>query len=84
MSPDPLHPEIREFLNEMRGELKDVTVALKGNKDYGQRGLFERVDTVEKAVENHDRKLWKLGVILALAGGIGATAKDAIVNLFTH
>lgn len=67
-------PELREFLEEMRGDTKEIKVALLGNK-Y-QTGLIPRVDKLEVETAAHGKKLLVWGAIMSAAGTVIVFLKD--------
>lgn len=70
---------IRETINEIRDDVNLIKHALTGN-NLGQRGVFPRLDEVERKVELHDRKLLVWGSIIAAV----LTALTFLKDLLFH
>lgn len=71
-----VHPELRQFCQDMRADMQDVKTALVGNK-Y-QTGIVQRLDAVERTTAEHGRKFLVWGTILSAAGTALVFLKDFI------
>lgn len=79
IQPQLAQPTIRETINDIRDDVNLIKHALTGN-NLGQRGVFPRLDEVERKVELHDRKLLVWGSLIAAALTVVTFLKD----LFFH
>ena len=77
--PPPQQPAVRDVLNEIRADINLIKHALTGNT-LGQRGVFPRLDEVERKVELHDRKLALWGALAVIAGVVLSFVKDLVFN----
>ncbi len=80
IQPQQTQPSIRDTINDIRDDVNLIKHALTGN-NLGQRGVFPRLDEVERKVELHDRKLALWGALAVIAGTVLSLIKDLI---FSH
>jgi len=69
--------EVRRHVVRFSRDIADIKVAIMGD-EYGNTGLIPRVASVEKQLDQHDRKLLVWGSILSAAGTVMVFLKDFV------
>lgn len=77
--PDITGEELRNHIINLRQDMKEIKVALKGN-ELGTPGVLPRLTNVESKCEAHDRKLLVWGAILTAAGSAAVFLKDFFLH----
>jgi len=77
----PCIASVDNRIGEMEIKLNEIHSALVGNKALGHRGLVDRVEHIEKKVENHDRKLIAWGGITVGAMAVFEAFKGKLFGL---
>jgi glycine cleavage system regulatory protein len=80
--------ELREHVNEIGQNVRDIKFSLLGNDFTGGRGLIQQVKGVDDRVTNLEKTFDKyrnifLGLSIGAGVGLGAIAK-AILEAFTR
>ena len=73
-----------EDMNEIKGAVKRIEVALAGDEELGNHGLVKRLKDVEKKADAHEKKIQKAQWTVAAVGATFVSAFEAVKYAFTQ